>query len=595
MEKKISLKKILTFVDQNILLFLGSFLLAFIPLYPKIPLFSPIEEYIVRVRLEDILILLTVIVWFIQLVRKKINIDKQFFRLILTYALIGLGSVLSAVFVIKTVPIEQIHLGKTILHYLRYLEYFSLFFILYSAVRSKKDVIKILTIIVITAFGIALYGFGQRYYYWPVYSTMNREFSKGITLYLTEHARVQSTFAGHYDLAAWLVIILPILLSIAFSTKSKLIKLIAHLGHWVGLWLLIESAARSSFAAYIVGITVVVFFLALQRKRVIRKLFYFLSRYFLVGMMVLMTMIYFGGSMAERLLQVVESYPQVAQTYHYIEEVRIEVIDNTFGKVMPNILPEATKPNNGISTDEAVQIIVSSDTRPVTQKPDDKDRPSDVYVDVPDYVKVATVSATGETTYITIEKERTYSENALKYGLSLAIRLDTLWPQALAGFYRNPIVGSGYATLNKEAVNLFTEIDGTDNNFLRTLGETGLLGFLSFYGIIIIAMIYAIKAIRQKKDDLLVILAIGYFAGSLGLLLNATYIDVYAASKVAFSYWAITGTFIAFYHLIEQQSKIKEDFAITKPTKKATPKKIAKPKTFKNATTTRRRRKKKQT
>lgn len=595
MGKKISLKKILTFIDQNIILILGSFLLAFIPLYPKIPLFSPIEEYIVRVRLEDFLILFTLIIWFIQLVRKKISINKQFLRLVINYAIIGLISVLSAVFLIKTVPIETRHLGKTVLHYFRYLEYFSLFFILYSAIKSKKDILKILGIILITTFAIAFYGFGQRYYYWPVYSTMNREFSKGVTLYLTENARVQSTFAGHYDLAAWLVIVLPILLTIAFSTKNKLIKLVAHLGHWVGLWLLIESAARSSFGAYVVSVTFVVFFLSLQKQKILGKVLYFISRYFLVGMMTLTTMMYFGGSMAERLLQVVESYPQVAQTYDYIEDVRVEIIDNTFGKVMPNILPEANKPDNGISTDEAVQIIVSSDTRPVTSKPNEKDRPSDVYVDVPDYVNVATVSANGEATYITIEKERTYSENALKYGLSLAIRLDTLWPQAISGFYRNPIVGSGYATLNKEAVSLFTEIDGTDNNFLRTLGETGLLGFISFYGIIVISMIYAIRAIRQNKDDLLVIFAIGYFAGSLGLLLNATYIDVYAASKVAFSYWAITGAFIAYYHLIERQSKIKEEFAIKKtkkiPTKKS---KVAKPKKFKNAVTKKRRKKKKQ-
>ena len=82
-------------------------------------------------------------------------------------------------------------------------------FVLYSSIKSKQDVQKILAVMFFTTFAVAFYGFGQRYYYWPVYSTMNREFSKGITLYLTEHARVQSTFAGHYDLGAWLVIILP--------------------------------------------------------------------------------------------------------------------------------------------------------------------------------------------------------------------------------------------------------------------------------------------------------------------------------------------------------------------------------------------------
>jgi hypothetical protein len=582
-------------IDDNIILILGSFLMIFIPLYPKIPLFSPIEEYIVRVRLEDIFILITVLIWFVQVLRKKITVHPTFFKLISGYGIFGLLSVLSAMFIIKTVPLESIHIGKTVLHYFRYLEYFSLFFVLYSAIKSKKDVQKILALLLATTLAIAIYGFGQRYYYWPVYSTMNREFSKGITLYLTEHARVQSTFAGHYDLAAWLVIVLPIILTLAFKAKQKTIKIIAHLAHWVGLWLLIESAARSSFAAYIVAITVVVIFLSLQKQNLLHKLLYFVTRYLFVGLTVLITMIYFGGSMAERLLQVVDSYPQIAQSYNYLDEKRVYLIDNTFGKILPNLLPQANKPNNGISTDEAVQIIVSSDTRPVTQKPaedDLKDRPSDVYVDVPDYVKVATISATGETTYITVERDRTYSDNALKYGLSLAIRLDTLWPQAIKGFYRNPLVGSGYATLNKETVYLFTEADGVDNNFLRTLGETGLLGFISFYGTIIFAMSLAIKSLRNHQDELIKIFAIGYFAGSLGLLLNATYIDVYAASKVAFSYWAITGVFVAYYTIIENKSKLRKDFAVkNSPIKKRT-KRIKKQLTFKNATTPKKRRKK---
>jgi hypothetical protein len=585
---------LLRFLDTNLILILSGFLLAFIPLYPKIPLFSPIEEYIVRVRLEDVFILITGIVWVIQLLRKKIAVHTTFTRFIGAYAIVGILSVLSALFLIKTVPFEYNHIGKTILHYLRYLEYFSLFFITYSAIQSKADVKKLGVVLLGTTVAIALYGFGQRYYYWPVYSTMNREFSKGITLYLTEHARVQSTFAGHYDLAAWLVIVLPLLLTFAFKTKKRAFKLIFHLAHWTGLWLLIESAARSSFAAYVVAVTLVVIFLSWQKTTLFKKLFYFVTRYLFVGLSVLITMIYFGGSMAERLLQVVESYPQVSAAYTYIDQKRIAIVDTTLGQILPTILPQAIKPQNGISTDEAIQIIVSSDTRPVTEKPNEieKERPSDVYVDVPDYVQVATISATGETTYITVERERTYSDNAIKYGLSLAIRLDTLWPQALKGFYRNPLVGSGYATLNKNNVYLFTEADGTDNNFLRTLGETGLLGVITFYGTILLAMSFALRSIRENQDELLSTIAIGYFAGSLGLLLNATYIDVYAASKVALSYWAITGIFIAYYTLIRKQTKITEHFVTKNKQEKQTPSKRKKVKTFKNATTPRRRKKK---
>ena len=35
-----------------------------------------------------------------------------------------------------------------------------------------------------------------------------------------------------------------------------------------------------------------------------------------------------------------------------------------------------------------------------------------------------------------VEKDRVWSDNALKYGLSMGIRLDTLWPNAVKGFFK---------------------------------------------------------------------------------------------------------------------------------------------------------------
>ena len=68
------MKKIINLLDQNILTILTSILIVVIPLYPKLPLADLIEGYIVRARLEDILILFTGIVYFIQVFRKKITI-----------------------------------------------------------------------------------------------------------------------------------------------------------------------------------------------------------------------------------------------------------------------------------------------------------------------------------------------------------------------------------------------------------------------------------------------------------------------------------------------------------------------------------------
>src|SRR3989304_2562258 len=106
---------------------------------------------------------------------------------------------------------------------------------------------------VLAMVGVTLYGYGQKYLYFPVYSTMNREFAKGWKLYLTEHARVPSTFGGHYDLAAFTMIMLTILLALFFLTSQKLLKLVFGVSFILAFWLLILTASRTSFIAYLVA------------------------------------------------------------------------------------------------------------------------------------------------------------------------------------------------------------------------------------------------------------------------------------------------------------------------------------------------------
>lgn len=539
-EKSTSWLKIL---DENILLILSTFLLAFIPLYPKIPLFDLIEGYIVRVRFEDMLIAFSMLVYFIQLIRKKITLNTPLTKIIFIYIVVGFLSTVSGIFITQTIPTTQVHLLKSFLHFFRYIEYFSLFFLVTAAIKTKKDVKIMTTTIVATLLLIGIYGLGQKYLYWPVYSTMNREFSKGIVLYLTEHARVQSTFAGHYDMAAYLVIILPLIL--AFMLQKKLqpqIKFILWISYVLGLLLMMLSASRTSLAGLVVGVFLVIFLSSLLKKNWSEKISAFLSQSLYNGITFTILFTLFGSNMAERLLQVVEKYPQVIAITQGVENTKTYIYEQLKMGEYVNI--EIKKPEHGISTEQA-EVLVSSDTRPTPIKP------SDVYVDVPDQIKVATVSATGEKSFIILEVPRTYSENALKHGLSMAIRLDTLWPQALAGFYKNPLLGSGYATLTKASVDEFTEADSTDNNFLRTLGETGLLGFMSFYGSILIALVTCKKILMDKleSDTSKKLFAIGFIGATIGLLINATFIDVFAASKVAYTYWSITGILLAYSQL----------------------------------------------
>ncbi|HCR81141.1 MAG: Secreted polysaccharide polymerase [Candidatus Pacebacteria bacterium GW2011_GWB1_47_8] len=533
-------KKIWAWLDNHILFVLSAFLLAFIPLYPKLPLFDILPGYIVRVRFEDIIIAFSGFVWLVQLWRKKITWQSPLLRMIGIYTAIGFFSIVSAIFITHTVPLELLHLGKSALHLLRYIEYFFLFVMMYSALKTAKQAKVILMTVVLSVLAISIYGVGQKYWYWPVYSTMNREFSKGMRLYLTEHARVQSTFGGHYDLGAYLVIILPILLALTYKAQVKWEKRLLFLTHTFGLWLLIVSASRAPFAAYTVAALLVIVLISYNEPTWKKRLFSFLKRSIGFVFFLSFLLVIFGEDINERFMQVVEShpqYPKVMATYDYWNARRKDVRDVVYDRLG---IRKLAPPPNSVAFDnsnELEPVLTPTDQLPTTV------RPSDVYEDIPDLVEVETDQGV-----VVVEKERTWSANALKYGLSVAIRLDTLWPNAIKGFVRNPLLGSGYATLNKEAVHQFTDADSTDNNYLRALGETGLLGFLTFFGTIFLVLRLTAKHLFDK-NLLKATLAIGVFAGSIGLLLNALYIDVYAASKVAFTYWAVVGVTLAVFSL----------------------------------------------
>ncbi len=533
-------------MPQNLLLIAASFLLAFIPLYPKIPLFDVLPGYIVRVRVEDVLVLIAFLYYLAQLWRRKLDFKNQLTPWIFAYLGVASLSILSAVFLIKTIPIELIHIGKSVLHLFRYTEYFALFFIMFSAIKKSKDLKVVFYALALTVVAIVVYGYGQRYWYWPVFSTMNREFSKGMVLYLTEHARVQSTFGGHYDLAAYLVIVLPIFYLLAINAKKKWPRLALHSVHLLGLWLLIMSASRTSFIAYLGAVMAGLLLLAFKPSKFWHKVFFFVRQSLTSLFLVALMMLVFGADMRERLEQVLQAYPSVFKVYQESENFlskQTEFFNDPLAKIRD--WQAKMKPSNGIAFDNTQldSVLTPTDQQPVSQ------RPVDVYADIPDKVAVSTQSSQGETITTYVEKPRTWSANALKYGLSFAIRLDELWPNALKGFAKNPLLGSGYATLNKKEFQQFTEAESTDNNFLRTLGETGLLGFITFYGSIIILLVVLYRNQKTSTDQQLQVANISFIAASIGLLLNASYIDVFASSKVAFTYWALAGAILAYNNL----------------------------------------------
>lgn len=551
------MQKLWNWFDNYFLLVATAFLAVFIPLYPKIPIGDLIPGYIVRFRLEDIFIAVAALWWGIQVLRKKIHWRTPLTVAIGLYIVTGLVSNLAGIWITRTIPAEVLHVGKSMLHWARYIQYFSLFFIAYSSVKNKIQAFWLIILSLVTVLLVGLYGYGQKFWFWPVYSTMNREFSKGIRLYLGEYARVQSTFAGHYDLGAYLVIMIPFALALFFALGRKSLVpswlaprwirpiRVISLGAWfTGLWLLVMSASRASFVGYLAGIGLVLLFWAWKT----RDWKWFLTRSFAI-FLVSGIMLVFVGDLSTRFAQLIDQnkYPELHKAYH---DVNAYVLEPT--KILSLVGIEVKRPDDGKSLAELEAELnalgmTSSDTQPTPN------RPSDVVVDVPLREfdlndPAATLSGVALVRQgDKLVEERVFSECSVTRSLSLCIRLETLWPQAVRGFTRNPLVGSGYATLTKSQVEQFTEADSTDNNFLRTLGETGALGFLFFYGAVGISMWMTWQAMFRTKDPILAALGMATFAGSVGLLINASYIDVFASSKVAYTFWMVQGVMLSLW------------------------------------------------
>jgi hypothetical protein len=201
--------------------YLVASLLILVPLYPKFP-FIRIPGIYVSIRAEDFLIAVIAIFTLVRIIPNiKKFLKDDMVRAVVVFLLVGLVSLISGVFLTKTAGLS---IGT--LHFLRRIEYFVPFFAVlaffpYERGKNLGFYIKVLMIVVFAAF---VYGFGQMYLHFPVITTQDSESSKGLAMMWVVGSQITSTFAGHYDLAAFMVLILPIFISLIFTIKEKFSK-----------------------------------------------------------------------------------------------------------------------------------------------------------------------------------------------------------------------------------------------------------------------------------------------------------------------------------------------------------------------------------
>jgi hypothetical protein len=236
--------------------FLIPLIILLVPLYPKFPLFG-VSGTFVAVRMEDFIVALAFLVFGVYLFTTGINkFNHDIARSILLYWFIGGIATFSGILLTKT---ATPNLG--VLHFLRRVEYMSLFFTGFTFLYRPVQLKFVIKVIILTTLAVSIYGFGQMYLGFPVISTNNSEFSKGLALQLGPGARINSTFAGHYDLAAFSAFPLLLILALLPISRRKPVLI----GIWaLAYWVLLMSASRVTFASFFASAAILVIII---RKR----------------------------------------------------------------------------------------------------------------------------------------------------------------------------------------------------------------------------------------------------------------------------------------------------------------------------------------
>jgi hypothetical protein len=447
------MQKLLT-LSEKISKYLIAAVLVIVPLLPKFP-FIKVPGTYVAIRFEDILMLLLAIALIPKFLMdyKKIWKDKIVVAILIFFAATFL-SLISGFFVTQTI---EFRLG--LMHWARRIEYIIPFLVAYLLIprdKIKESIVfyfKILLIILAIAF---MYGLGQRYLHFPVIITQNEQYSKGIALLWTPGAHINSTFAGHYDLSAFIVLIMPIILGAYFMLKEKLPRFLIAIGFGMGLWLLINSVSRTAQASYLLAVSVALLLL----KKV--------KGWFIVVIISTVCMFMSSGLDARftQAIKVLYEHVMTGKSFSYL-------------------------PDFVVRADEVALTI--------------SETPSPTPIPVPVAIK----------------------------DVSISIRYNVEWPRAIRAFLKNPILGTGYSSIDL----------ATDNDYLRMLGETGLLGLSSFMLIFLAIgkVLFKAFSIKDKLDGLEKSFVFGIFGALAGTFVTALLIDLFEASKFAIIFWLLLG------------------------------------------------------
>lgn len=488
------LKNWLQWIDDNLLHFsLIAFIFA-ISLVPKFPL-QHVEYTYIKIRYDDLFPAIIAIIFLVQWLRKKVKLNTSLLIPILLFWAAVFASFIIGTYIQNTIPVASVGF----LHAIRRVQYMIIFFVAASSVSTKEEFYTYMKYYLITVLLVCIYGVGQRFFQFPSIQSMNPAYVDGRLLTLNPEDRINSTFGGQFDLAAYLSFSIPIILSFYFFRKQL---------HYLGLFflsliILLYAAARSSFAAYFLSTSAFLLF--------IRKF-----KFYLMVVVVTAGLLYVTGDTTKRLLETfqVKTVYVNEQTGQTDISQKISVDKLPAGGFKIPVPKKVLDPNSG-ATAEQIRQVALAQARDEALRSGRKLNTAEIEKRASEIAKF-------------IKPHR-----SVLCDISCATRLEIEWPRAIGAFLYNPLFGSGP----------FSITEATDGDILRWLGEFGLVGTTLFLWIIF-SLVKTIRKVIKKVEKDEKVIYYGFLFGLFGLFLNAVWIDVFEASKVAYNFWLIAGLYM---------------------------------------------------
>lgn len=547
-------------LDDNLLKGLLAFFIFFIPLYPKFP-FQIVNFTYIAIRFDDFLAAIIGFVFVTDLIRGKIEWSKlKFKKEIFVFWVSVFLAFLSGMYLTKTIDYPFVGF----LHAARRVEYMMLFFIAMATVKTVND-FKLYLYCLLASLSLVLsYGIGQRMYGFPAVSTMNPEFAKGRVLFLTPEARLSSTFAGHYDLGAYLVFFFPLLWgTLVYGkelVKSKLEKAFVFCAGMAPIVFTMYSLGRAIYSGTTLTIlmttlsqrdnamivlsmaaTLIIFMLAYHYKLTRKVLFFVLA---VLGVVVIIA----TASRTSSIAFIVSTLAFLLFIRKFWYALFIFILFGWFTYYDTDLV------QRWLQTIQVRQIIINEKTgeEVVVQKIRSDELPagtsfinfgksdeSTLAAQIKEDLAIKQASLGGG---LNPQDYQTY--NAVAADISLAVRFQVSWPRAWQAFLRNPLLGTGPSSIT----------ESSDGDYMRWIGEMGALGTGTFLFALASIFYYLWKSrTRLPKEAQMLVWAVLFGAG--GLFINAVLIDVFEASKVAYLFWLTLGMFVGLMNIEDSELK----------------------------------------